>query len=171
MLQWEGRAALQRCWWTLLVMRGLYHTIPAHVHNQLFTSPFLKCFASMLDAALTHPNCWLPAIIPDGKSDIEQRQFLRLYRHNGQVINSNPNMAGKGTSILRIISCIHADGIGYFHVLHRLLSEAGCGSGRSRADDIHSLDLEEVRRASRVCTLVQESISWAIQVCPCKSWI
>lgn len=150
-------------------MRSLYHTIPARVHKQLFTSPFLKCFATMLDAALTHPSCLLPAFIPDVKSDVNQREFLRLFRHNDQVISNNPNMAGKGTSILRIISCIHADGIGYFHVLHRLLSEAGCSSGRSCADDICSLDLEDVKRASRVCELVQGSISGAIQVCPCKS--
>lgn len=164
-MQWEGRAALQWCWLTLLVLRGIYSTIPSQVHHQLFTSPFLKCFANALDSALANPTHSLPAFIPEVSSDIKQREFLRLYRHNGEVINSNPNMAGKRTSILRTISCIHADGVGFFRVLHRLVAQAGCSSERSSADDARSLDSEASRRASRVHELIQATVSGAVEVC------
>ena len=168
LLQWEGRTALQRCWWTMLVMRGFGCTIPANVHKTMFTAPFLRCFKCALDSALAHPVQWLPAFIPDVISDVAQRDYLRLYRQNGQAVYSNPNFVGKQTSILRILSCLHSDGAGYFASLHALLCQAGCNSKRSQTEDACSLDSEVTKQGARVCKLIEEAVSGAVEARPCR---
>lgn len=164
LLQWQGRKMLQRSWWMLLLLRGLYHSIPSQVHQTLFTWPFIQSFSSALDAALARHAEWLPALSPDEDSRMHQREFLRLYKHNGQVIHSNPNLAGKRTSILRILTCIHADGVGFFSVLHSLLHEAGLRSEQTQMDDVHSLDNETSKRSTEMLKHIKETVSEAVSV-------
>lgn len=145
-------------------MRGHCCAIPAQMHDVLFTSPFVRYYTGALDAALAHPDHWLPAFIPDVTNDVEQRDYLRVYRHNGLATYSNPNLAGKQTSMLRIISCLHADGVGYFAALHEMLHHAGCSSERSQADDALSLDTEAFKRAGDLRKLIERAVSGAVEV-------